>query len=112
MSKALATKRLGKTNKRTPNKTKLKWTSFEEILGDASKSKTFKRAYNEELGRLKLAKTIRESRLSRNMTQAAIAQKINMPQSVIARLESGSHSVSVDTLNKVAHALGKQVEIV
>ena len=37
--------------------------------------------------------------------------EIDVP-SVIARLESGTHSVSVDTLSKVAHALGKQVELV
>lgn len=46
------------------------------------------------------------------MTQAAVARKVDMPQSVIARLESGTHSVSVDTLSKVALALGKKVELV
>ena len=46
------------------------------------------------------------------MTQAAVAREADMPQSVIARLESGTHSVSVATLSKVANALGKQVELV
>jgi transcriptional regulator with XRE-family HTH domain len=46
------------------------------------------------------------------MTQALVAQKAGMPQSVIARIESGNHSMSFDTLVKVAHALGKKVKIV
>lgn len=90
----------------------LKWVSAEQVFKKARKSKVFRRAYDEELARLKLAKTIRESRLSRKMTQAAVARKVDMPQSVIARLESGTHSVSVDTLSKIAVALGKQVELV
>jgi len=31
---------------------------------------------------------------------------------VIARMESGEHSVSLDTLNKIATALGKEVQLV
>ena len=76
------------------------------------KSKAFRKAYAEEKARLDLAYAIRTSREAKKMTQAAVAHKANMPQSVIARLESGTHSVSVDTLNKVAHALGKQVELI
>ena len=70
------------------------------------------KAYAEEKARLDLAYAIRTSREAKKMTQKAVAHKANMPQSVIARLESGTHSVSVDTLNKVAHALGKQIELV
>ena len=51
------------------------------------------------------------ARKAKKMTQAAVAKKAAMPQSVIARLESGDHSVSVETLRRVAHALGKRVEI-
>ncbi|OGG72785.1 hypothetical protein A3A38_03560 [Candidatus Kaiserbacteria bacterium RIFCSPLOWO2_01_FULL_53_17] len=90
----------------------MKWYTPEQVFGTARKTKTFKKAYAEEMARLKLAQAIRRTRESKRMTQAAVAQKINMPQSVIARLESGTHSVSVDTLSKVAHALGKQVELV
>ena len=109
---SLATKRVRKTSKKTHATVKKQWTSFETVLKKELKNKTFRKTYNEELARLRLAETVRESRLSRNMTQAAVAQKIDMPQSVIARLESGTHSVSVDTLSKIAVALGKQVELV
>ncbi len=88
------------------------WSSFEQVLERASKTKGFKAAYSEELQRLRIAKQIRELRTAQNFTQLNIAKKTGMPQSVIARLESGEHSISLDTLNRVAHALGKEVELV
>ena len=91
---------------------KLKWYTFEQVFRKASKSKAFQRAYQERLARHKLVYSIRKTREAKKLTQAAVARKANMPQSVIARLESGAHSVSVDTLSKVAHALGRQVELV
>lgn len=84
----------------------LKWYTVDQVFKKARKSKVFQKAYKEELARLKLSYAIRKTREEKKMTQAAVAQKIHMPQSVIARLESGTHSVSVDTLSKVAHALG------
>lgn len=94
------------------SKKDLKWYTSEQVFGKSRKSKTYQKAYNEELARLKLAATIRKTRESKKMTQAAVARKVDMPKSVIARLESGTHSVSVDTLSKVALALGKKVELV
>lgn len=83
----------------------------DEVFGKARKSKEFWRAYYEEDARITLAKKIREERQKRRLTQAAMARKAAMPQSVIARIESGEHSISVDTLARVAHALGKKVTI-
>ena len=90
----------------------LKIYTFEQTFSKLLKNRKFKKAYEEEVARRRLSLAIRTSREAKKMTQAAVAHKANMPQSVIARLESGTHSVSVDTLNKVAHALGKQIELV
>ena len=90
----------------------LKWYTLEQVFGKHSKNKEFRRGYRDESMRIKLAVRIRETRIAKKMTQEAVAQKASMPQSVIARLESGEHSVSLDTLNRVAHALGKEVELV
>jgi DNA-binding phage protein len=91
---------------------KLKWYSFDQVFSKAAKTREFKNAYNEEMNRIRLAKQLKDIREKKNLTQLAVARKTAMPQSVIARIESGSHSVSLDTLNKVAHALGKRVELV
>jgi|SRR3989338_4895785 len=93
------------------SKKDLTWYTPEQVFGKIRKTKAFKWAYVEEKARLALARSIRETRLRKKMTQSTVAQKAAMPQSVIARIESGEHSISVDTLSKVAHALGKSVTI-
>src|SRR3989344_8542462 len=90
---------------------KLQWYSFDQVFGKVSKNKAFQKAYREEMTRIKLARRIRKIRIEKKMTQEAVAQKAEMPQSVVARLESGEHSVSLDTLNRIAYALGKEVEL-
>lgn len=72
----------------------------------------FNKTYQEEKDRIRLARAIREAREEKKLTQEALAKKVAMPQSVISRLESGKHKVSLETLNKVVNAVGKKVEIV
>ena len=62
--------------------------------------------------RILMAGEITDARKKSKMTQAEVAKKAKMPQSVIARIESGRHSVSLGTLNRIAHALGKKVQLV
>ncbi len=71
-----------------------------------------KKAHSKETRCLRLAKQIRALRIAHRMTQRVVAQRSGMPQSVIARIESGSRGISVDTLGRVAHALGKKVQLV
>jgi len=91
---------------------KLTWKTVEQVFKKSVKKPAFQQAYRVETERIKIAQTIKNTRLKRRLTQATVAKRANMPQSVIARLESGNHSVSLDTLSRVANALGKQVELV
>ena len=85
--------------------------TLKQVLGKALKSSEFKEAYNEEIFRLKMAAEIKSLRLQKKLTQETFAKKAHMPQSVVARIESGRYSISLDTLNRVAHALGKKVQL-
>lgn len=89
-----------------------KTKSFKSLLNKSLKSETFKNEFNEELFRLKIASEIKNLRTKKKLTQEKFAEKANMPQSVVARIESGKHSISLITLNRVAHALGKHVQLV
>ncbi len=53
-----------------------------------------------------------EQRRSQGMTQKELAQAASLTQSVIARLESKKATPQLDTLLKVADALGCELEIV
>ena len=53
-----------------------------------------------------------EERCKRGMTQRDLAEAVRLPQSAIGRLESKKHSPQLDTLVKVAAALGCEIAIV
>lgn len=92
--------------------TAYRFKTFNDVFSKVSKDERFKQAYNEEIIRLRLAMEVRTLRTKKHLTQEDVAQKAGMPQSVVARIESGRHSISLGTLNRVAHALGKQVQLV
>ena len=100
-----------KTNKK--HRTILKrsgWRSSDQVFKKTG-TKKFQDAYNEERLRLRLAQQIRTTRIKKNLTQSKLAKRANMTQSVVARIEAGQQGVSVDTLGRVASALGKEVQI-
>jgi ribosome-binding protein aMBF1 (putative translation factor) len=102
-----------KTWKSIPvRKEDLVWTPLEDIIKESMKSPVFRREYKQAMSRIRLAKELYDVRKAKHMTQKAVADKALMPQSVIARLESGEHSASIATLSKVASALGKQIALV
>ncbi len=89
----------------------LQFTPFEDVLKKYSKSKVFRQAYAEEILRLQLATDIKSFRTKKHLTQKDLADQAKMPQSVIARIESGKYSISLGTLSRIAHALGKEVQL-
>lgn len=98
-----------KKAKNIQHKKNIELCTFDEVF--KKRTTAFERSYAEESLRLMLATQIKTARLEQHLTQSAIAKKAGMPQSIIARLESGEHGVSVDTLGKIAHALGKRIAL-
>ena len=90
---------------------KLKIYSFQDVFGKKLKSEEFKSAYLQEVTRLRLARQMREMRIAKNLTQKDVAEKARMPQSVIARMESGKHSPSLFTLERIANVFDKEVQL-
>lgn len=89
----------------------LKFYTAKEVFAKSLKSQAFQDAYNEELVRLRLSNQIKKIRLEKHLTQKDVAGKAQMPQSVIARIESGTHSFSLGTLNRIAKVFNKEVEL-
>jgi DNA-binding XRE family transcriptional regulator len=59
----------------------------------------------------KIIEEIIMARKEKNLTQKALADLIGTRQSNISRLESGNYNPSLDFLNKIAHAVGKELEV-
>jgi DNA-binding XRE family transcriptional regulator len=57
-----------------------------------------------------VSKKIKEYRTQAGLTQTELADKAGLPQSHISRLESGKHSPSRVTLEKIAAALGQPLK--
>jgi len=90
----------------------LKFVRFEDVLKKQMKIKGFKEGYEKEVARLDMIHQIKQARLANKMTQEKLAKKADMPQSVIARLESGRQDLSFNTISKIATALDKKIELV
>ena len=53
-----------------------------------------------------------EARKSKKITQADISKKSGLTQSVVARVESGTHSPTMQTMLKYLHAIGYTLKVV
>ena len=90
----------------------LKFYTFKEVFSKKLKNKEFRRGYEEEKARLKLVEQIIDLRLKKKLTQKTLAEKVDMPQSAIARIESGGHNYSLSTLYRIAGVFKKEVRLV
>ena len=65
-----------------------------------------------EDGRIQMGARIAELREENGLTQSQLAIAAGLKQQHISRIEQGSYSVGLDTLRKIADALGKNVDLV
>jgi DNA-binding XRE family transcriptional regulator len=78
----------------------------------STESAKFRKAYHDELGRLRLAYRITELREKCGLTQAQLAAKVGTTQAGISRLENPNYrNYSLSTLEKVAAALGARLRV-
>ncbi len=86
--------------------------SLQELIEQRkADSPTFAALYEEEFNKLALARQVRELRERHKLSQAELAERVGTKQPAIARLESGRVVPRIDLLQKIAHALGMQLEI-
>ncbi len=68
-------------------------------------------AYEQESLKREIARQILYLRQAQGWTQAQLAEALDTKQSVVARLESGSHRPSLSTLDKICQVLGARLEV-
>ena len=71
----------------------------------------FRKEYEALAPQYELIKSVIAARLEKKMTQAELAALADTRQSNISRFESGHYNPSVEFLQKIARALGKELEI-
>lgn len=86
--------------------------NFDDYLAEQLKSESFRRAYEEEGIYVELAILIARLREKKGLTQRQLARQLKTSQQTISRIESPQNdSLSLRTLIKLAHALGKQLKV-
>lgn len=84
--------------------------SINSILKEELKDPEFKRGFDAESEKLESAIAIYQAREKLGWTQTELAERANVPRSTVSRTESGNN-ISIDTLNKLAFAMGKKLTI-
>lgn len=77
-----------------------------EMMQDSSHRKVI----NAEKAKLASAIAVLEAREAAGLSQQALADQAGLPQTTIARIERGNNT-SIETLTKIANALGKTVSV-
>lgn len=84
---------------------------FDKYLKEQLKSSEFKKEWNNGELEYQLMMMIFKARNEQSITQSELAARTGIRQSNISRIEKGQSLPSISTLNKIAHGLGKQLQI-
>ena len=86
----------------------MNWNSAKEII---LKNEEVRNELKKNEAEYKIIEEIILARKERNLTQKDLAELVGTKQSNISRLESGNYNPTIDFLNKIASAVGKQLEV-
>ena len=93
-------------------KKRIRLRTHDEVLKEFLKDEEFRKGYEEELRKLRIAHALIKLREQRGLTQAALARRMRVSQPFIAKLESGeARNYNLETLMKVAVALDSDLEV-
>ena len=85
---------------------------FQAYLNEQFRDPVFRKTYDEEGVYAELAIQIARLRIRKGFSQRQLARRLRTSQQMISRLESPHNgSLSLQTLIKLAHALGKDLKI-
>jgi DNA-binding XRE family transcriptional regulator len=86
----------------------MKWSQAKSII---LKNEAVKNELKINEAEYKIIEEIIMARKEKKLTQKDLAELIGTKQSNISRLESGNYNPSLDFLNKIALAVGKELEV-
>ena len=82
------------------------------LLDEKLMSPKFRRGYQIEYAKVLLIQRIAEMRKSNHLNQKVLAERMGVSQQVVSRIETGENdNLTIDTLTRLAKALGHKVKI-
>ena len=95
----------------TVAKRRIQTRAWSDIAADDARDPEYRAAYEAAQRAFVLGEAVRKARLARGMTQADLAAATGTSQSAIARLELGGGNPRLETLARVADALGVELSV-
>ncbi|MFA5140748.1 MAG: helix-turn-helix transcriptional regulator [Elusimicrobiota bacterium] len=92
-------------------KARRRGTTLQEYLREEMKDPEFRRLYAEADIELRVALEIIKAREAKGMTQQELAEALKTRQQTISRIERGAQNVTIETLNRIARALGRGLQV-
>ncbi|MEI8013099.1 MAG: helix-turn-helix transcriptional regulator [Candidatus Omnitrophota bacterium] len=84
----------------------------DHLLDEQTMSSEFRRGFQGEYAKVLLTQKIAEIRKKSRIDQKTLAHRLGVSQQVISRIETGeNNNLTIDTLSKLAQALGHTVRI-
>ena len=86
-------------------------SDFRDHLNSRMEDCDFKREWDAQADERQVMRKIVEARMAEGMTQVELAEACGMKPANLSGLENGNGNPSVATLSKIAHGLGRRLEI-
>lgn len=81
------------------------------IAEKKKKDKTFATGFDEGYEQFKIGAVLRQARVSAGLTQDELAHRLKTKKTAISRIENHAEDIKLSTLERVAKALGKQLQV-
>jgi ribosome-binding protein aMBF1 (putative translation factor) len=75
------------------------------------RDKKFAKGFDEGYEQFKLGAMLRQARESAGLTQEELARRLKTKKTAISRIENHSEDIKLSTLERVAVALGKRLQV-
>ena len=75
------------------------------------RDKAFAEGYDKGYEQFKIGVVLKQAREKAGLTQEELAQRLKTKKTAISRIENHAEDIKLSTLEKVAHALGKRLEV-
>ena len=86
-------------------------TTLRQYLRGELKDPEFRRFYAKADIELRVALEITKAREAKKMSQRELAMALNTKQQTVSRIERGAQNVTIETLDRIARALGQGLEV-
>ena len=75
------------------------------------KDRSFAEGYHDGYEQFKIGVVLRQARESAGLTQEELARRLKTKKTAISRIENHAEDIKLSTLEKVAAALGKKLQV-